>query len=146
MARGLHYWDDSIREPAQRKERHVLRPEISRTFHLEPTRARVVIHLGPSVEDSGIDRYYGRPDDGRCDTIFNLRRPTRFENSTQNQWKQRWKWTGWLFDWDTWSLLCVLGPGLCYDRVLLCTSIHPSIHPSSNGVEKQLEMNGQNIA
>ncbi|KAJ8599347.1 hypothetical protein CTAYLR_005357 [Chrysophaeum taylorii] len=28
------YWDDWLREPAQRKGRHVLRPEICRTFHL----------------------------------------------------------------------------------------------------------------
>jgi alpha-1,3-mannosyl-glycoprotein beta-1,2-N-acetylglucosaminyltransferase len=27
------YWDDWLRDPAQRKGRHVLRPEISRTFH-----------------------------------------------------------------------------------------------------------------
>jgi len=27
------YWDDWLREPAQRKNRHVLRPEVSRTFH-----------------------------------------------------------------------------------------------------------------
>lgn len=27
------YWDDWLREPAQRQDRHVLRPEISRTFH-----------------------------------------------------------------------------------------------------------------
>jgi alpha-1,3-mannosyl-glycoprotein beta-1,2-N-acetylglucosaminyltransferase len=27
------YWDDWLREPAQRQNRHILRPEISRTFH-----------------------------------------------------------------------------------------------------------------
>jgi alpha-1,3-mannosyl-glycoprotein beta-1,2-N-acetylglucosaminyltransferase len=27
------YWDDWLREPAQRQGRHVLRPEVSRTFH-----------------------------------------------------------------------------------------------------------------
>jgi alpha-1,3-mannosyl-glycoprotein beta-1,2-N-acetylglucosaminyltransferase len=27
------YWDDWLREPAQRKNRHILRPEVSRTFH-----------------------------------------------------------------------------------------------------------------
>lgn len=27
------YWDDWLREPAQRQGRHILRPEISRTFH-----------------------------------------------------------------------------------------------------------------
>jgi alpha-1,3-mannosyl-glycoprotein beta-1,2-N-acetylglucosaminyltransferase len=27
------YWDDWLREPAQRKNRHFLRPEVSRTFH-----------------------------------------------------------------------------------------------------------------
>ena len=27
------YWDDWLREPAQRKGRHILRPEVSRTFH-----------------------------------------------------------------------------------------------------------------
>jgi alpha-1,3-mannosyl-glycoprotein beta-1,2-N-acetylglucosaminyltransferase len=27
------YWDDWLREPAQRQDRHILRPEISRTFH-----------------------------------------------------------------------------------------------------------------
>ena len=27
------YWDDWLREPAQRRGRHVLRPEVSRTFH-----------------------------------------------------------------------------------------------------------------
>jgi len=27
------YWDDWLREPAQRKHRHILRPEICRTFH-----------------------------------------------------------------------------------------------------------------
>lgn len=27
------YWDDWLREPAQRQDRHVLRPEISRTYH-----------------------------------------------------------------------------------------------------------------
>ena len=27
------YWDDWLREPAQRKNRHVIRPEISRTYH-----------------------------------------------------------------------------------------------------------------
>jgi len=27
------YWDDWLREPSQRKGRHVIRPEISRTFH-----------------------------------------------------------------------------------------------------------------
>ncbi len=27
------YWDDWMREPAQRKKRHILRPEVSRTFH-----------------------------------------------------------------------------------------------------------------
>ena len=50
--------DDWIREPVQRKERHVLlRPEISRsTYHLEPNRARVVINLGTTVKDSVIDR------------------------------------------------------------------------------------------
>lgn len=27
------YWDDWLREPAQRQSRHILRPEVSRTFH-----------------------------------------------------------------------------------------------------------------
>lgn len=27
------YWDDWLREPAQRQDRHIIRPEISRTFH-----------------------------------------------------------------------------------------------------------------
>lgn len=27
------YWDDWLREPVQRRDRHVLRPEVSRTFH-----------------------------------------------------------------------------------------------------------------
>lgn len=27
------YWDDWMREPAQRKDRFILRPEICRTFH-----------------------------------------------------------------------------------------------------------------
>ena len=27
------YWDDWLREPNQRKDRHIIRPEISRTFH-----------------------------------------------------------------------------------------------------------------
>jgi len=27
------YWDDWLREPVQRKDRHILRPEVSRTFH-----------------------------------------------------------------------------------------------------------------
>jgi len=27
------YWDDWLREPSQRQDRHILRPEISRTFH-----------------------------------------------------------------------------------------------------------------
>lgn len=27
------YWDDWLREPVQRKDREVIRPEISRTFH-----------------------------------------------------------------------------------------------------------------
>lgn len=27
------YWDDWLREPEQRKNRHVIRPEVSRTFH-----------------------------------------------------------------------------------------------------------------
>ena len=27
------YWDDWLREPEQRKDRHILRPEVSRTFH-----------------------------------------------------------------------------------------------------------------
>lgn len=29
----LGYWDDWLRDPAQRQNRHVLRPEVSRTFH-----------------------------------------------------------------------------------------------------------------
>ena len=28
------YWDDWMREPPQRKDRHTLRPEVSRTFHI----------------------------------------------------------------------------------------------------------------
>ena len=31
------YWDDWLREPAQRRGRHILRPEICRTFHLTTT-------------------------------------------------------------------------------------------------------------
>jgi alpha-1,3-mannosyl-glycoprotein beta-1,2-N-acetylglucosaminyltransferase len=27
------YWDDWLRDPAQRRDRHIIRPEISRTFH-----------------------------------------------------------------------------------------------------------------
>lgn len=27
------YWDDWLREPEQRKGRHIIRPEICRTFH-----------------------------------------------------------------------------------------------------------------
>lgn len=27
------YWDDWLREPVQRKNRHIIHPEISRTFH-----------------------------------------------------------------------------------------------------------------
>jgi alpha-1,3-mannosyl-glycoprotein beta-1,2-N-acetylglucosaminyltransferase len=28
------YWDDWLREPAQRQGRHVIRPEVSRTLHI----------------------------------------------------------------------------------------------------------------
>ena len=28
------YWDDWLREPARRRDRHIIRPEVSRTYHI----------------------------------------------------------------------------------------------------------------
>ena len=32
------YWDDWLREPEQRRNRHVVRPVVCRTFHVKSTR------------------------------------------------------------------------------------------------------------
>lgn len=58
------YWDDWLREPAQRKGRHTLRPEICRSFHVSSSKgtsqnqygeflARTQIYAGPPVDFIG---------------------------------------------------------------------------------------------
>jgi alpha-1,3-mannosyl-glycoprotein beta-1,2-N-acetylglucosaminyltransferase len=50
------YWDDWLREPAQRQSRHILRPEISRTFHFGVKGGASMNQFGSRLSNVLLDR------------------------------------------------------------------------------------------